>query len=234
MYNIILAVVLISALSGVILLLNRKRRIVNSIPEILDGENDGLKIKLNPIHFSLPIWVSNLKIRRAALENLAEKGLRRMRVFILRVDNHLTNSIGKLKEEKTIPSSGNDRIEALIVANATPETHQIELGADSKIQNIWLKEQGYLTSLSDGFDTEIFSQLTDLYLNLGDYSTLREQLLRAINADLSWEDIIRDSRLINSLQVLKENSLGYSVKATNRTKTLSPKVHQRKRKIITN
>ena len=231
MYNIILAVVLISALSGVILLLNRKRRIVNSIPEILDGENDGLKIKLNPIHFSLPIWVSNLKIRRAALENLAEKGLRRMRVFILRVDNHLTNSIGKLKEEKTIPLSGNDRIEALIVANAIPETHQIELGADSKTQDIWLKEQGYLTSLSDGFDTETFSQLTDLYLNLGDYSTLREQLLRAINADLSWEDIIRDSRLINSLQVLKENSLGYSVKATNRTKTLSPKVHQRKKKI---
>lgn len=231
MYNIILAVVLISALSGIILLLNRKRRVINSDPEILDGESDGLKIKLNFIHFSFPVWISNIKIRREALENLAEKGLRRMRVFILRVDNHLTNSIGKLKEEKTVPLSGNERIEALIVANATPETYQIESGTDLATQNIWLKEQKYLTSLSNGFDTEIFSQLIDLYVNLGDYSTLREQLLKAINTDLSWEDIIKDSRLINGLQVLKENSLGYSVKATNRKKTLSPKVHQRKKRI---
>ncbi len=231
MYNIILAVVLISALSGIILLLNRKRRVINSDPEILDGESGDLKIKLNFIHFSFPVWISNIKIRREALENLAEKGLRRMRVFILRVDNHLTNSIGKLKEEKTVPLSGNKRIEALIVANATPETYQTQSRTDLATQNIWLKEQEYLTSLSKGFDTETFSQLIDLYVSLGDYSTLREQLLKAINADLSWEDIIKDLRLINSLQVLKENSLGYSVKATNWKKTLSPKVHQRKKKI---
>lgn len=231
MYNIILALVLISAFSGIVLILNRKRKVVDTTPDIFEGKTNNLNPKLKILNISLPGWVSELKITKEATTNIAEKGLRRLRIFILRVDNRLAAFLGKLKEEKVVPSSGNDRIQALITASAVQEMDSTRGSNNQIIDIVWSKERDYLKKLNTNFDTDTFSQLTNFYLDVGDYSTLRELFLKAINKDLSWEDIIKDPRLINSLQTLKENSLDASSQVDTPKKKLSPKVHQRKKRI---
>lgn len=231
MYNIILAFVLISALSGIVLILNRKRKVVDTTPDILEEGTNDLNSRLKILNISLPGWIPELKITKEATTNIAEKGLRRLRIFILRVDNRLTDFLGKLKEERVAPLSGNDRIQALITASAVQEIDSSRESDDQLIDIVWLKERDYLKKLNTNFDTDTFSQLTDFYLEVGDYSTLRELFLKAINKDLSWEDIIKDSRLINSLQTLKESSSDTSLQMDTTKKKLSPKVHQRKKKI---
>jgi hypothetical protein len=235
MYNIILAIALISALSGIILLLSRnKRRVINSTAEILDGENPDLEMKSYRLHLSVPIWVSGLKIKRETVKNLTERSLRRLRVFILRVDNRLADSLGKLKEDKPSLTNGNERVAALIMANTNSDNYSESPETNTSLPNIWSQEQNYLAVLSNNFNSETFSQLTDLYLGIGDYSTLREQFLRAINNDLSWEDIIKDPKLINSLQIIRDNGSGKKIKVTNRKNSLSPKIHQRKKRVKIN
>lgn len=231
MYNIILALVLISAFSGIVLILNRKRKVVDTTPDILEEGANDLNPKLKILNISLPGWVPELKITKEATTNIAEKGLRRLRIFILRVDNRLADFLGKLKEEKVTPLSGNDRIQALITASAVQEMDSTRGSDDQLIDIVWLKERDYLKKLNTNFDTDTFSQLTNFYLDVGDYSTLRELFLKAINKDLSWEDIIKDPRLINSLQTLKENSFDASSQMDTPKKKLSPKVHQRKKRV---
>lgn len=237
MYNIILALVLTCSLGGIVFLLSRKRKMVEVESETKEEEEN---LQNNSTINSLPPKVvgllSTLKVKREVVENITEKGLRRLRVFVLRVDNQLVASIGKLKEGKPTPFFDNGRVQALIdahVADIATETQAImqeEATAGVVVKDIWSLEQNYLDSLNNHFDKDTFSKLTDLYLDLGDLSTLRGTLLQAVNSDLSWDDIISDSKLIDSFKkIAQDNSSNFS-KARSIKRSMSPKIHQRKKK----
>jgi len=238
MYNIILAIVLTCSLGGIVFLLSRKRKVAgvesDTKEEEVNFQNNNTLNSLSPKVVGL---LSNLKVKRAVVENITEKGLRRLRVFVLRVDNQLVDSIGKLKEDKTTPFVDNGRVQALIdahaadVATETQVIMQEETTAGSITTGVWSLEQNYLDSLHNHFDKETFSKLTDLYLDLGDLSTLRGTLLKAVNSDLSWDDIISEPRLIDTFKKIAQNDSSNLSKTRSIKRSMSPKIHQRKKKV---
>lgn len=238
MYNIILALVLTCSLGGIVFLLSRKRKAAEVESETKEEEEN---LQNNNTINSLPPkmveLLSTLKVRRKIAENLTEKGLRRLRIFVLRVDNQLVDSIGKLKKDKTSPFVDNGRVQALIDAHAADiatETRVIiqeETMAGTVATDIWSLEQNYLDSLNNHFDKDTFSKLTDLYLDLGDLSTLRGTLLKAVNSDLSWDDIINEPRLIDNFKKIAQGNSSNLSKTRSIKKRMSSKIRQRKKKV---
>lgn len=241
MYNIILALVLTCSLGGIVYLFSHKQKTEEAnldtkteetVSEVSDG--DALKSKVAGL-------LSNLKVKREVLEGITEKGLRRLRVFVLRVDNQLVDSIGKLKEDKASPYADNGRITALIntqqtvsvdehettITTVTEEVTQTENQTDT---SIWSLERDYLNHLNNQFDIETLTKLIDLYSDIGDLSAIRGILLKAVNNDLSWDDIINDSRLVESFKKLAEKEPMIREKKRTIRKSISPKIHQRRTK----
>jgi hypothetical protein len=238
MYNIILALVLTCSLGGIVFLLSRKRKMVEVESETKE-EKESLQNNstINSLSPKVVGLLSTLKVKREVVENITEKGLRRLRVFVLRVDNQLVDSIGKLKEDKTTSFVDNGKVQALIDAHAadiateTQVIMQEETTVGDITTNIWSLEQNYLDSLNNHFDKDVFSKLTNLYLDLGDLSTLRGTLLKAVNSDLSWDDIISEPRFIDSFKkIAQDNSFNLS-KTRSIKRSMSPKIHQRKNKV---
>lgn len=236
MYNIILALVLTCSLGGIVFLLNQKRKIIRVESAAKKEETVSEENRINNLRPKVTELLSGLKVKREVLENITEKGLRRLRVFVLRVDNRLVNSIGKLKEDKISPFVDNGRIEALINTQEVkiiPQEQPVareETVPPKTETDIWFLEQSYLNNLESHFDIETFSKLADLYLDLGDFSTLRGKLLEAINSDLSWDDIMSEPRLVESFEKLAENDSSVSSKARSIKSSMSLRVHQRKKK----
>jgi len=244
MYNIILALILTCSLGGIVYLLSHKRKMVKansstSTTEKIVSENDSN----SALHSKTADLLSNLKVKREVLENITEKGLRRLRIFVLRVDNQLVDSIGKLKEDKVPPYVDNGRITALINARETittenNQTTTITTVTEEVVQpenqndaEIWLLEQSYLKNLEGHFDIDTLTKLMGLYSDIGDFSAMRGTLLRAINNDLSWDDIINDSRLVDDFKKLTEKDSLAPKKTRTIKKSISPKIHQKRIKV---
>jgi len=243
MYNIILALILTCSLGSIVYLLSHKRKMVKAKSDLetekIVSENDK-NVSLQPKATDL---LSNLKVKREVLENITEKGLRRLRVFVLRVDNQLVDSIGKLKEDKVSPYVDNGRITALINARETitgennqtttitTVTEELAQPANQSDTDIWSLEQSYLKNLEGRFDIDTLTKLMSLYSDIGDFSTMRGTLLRAINNDLSWDEIINDPRLVDNFKKLTEEDSAAPKKTRTIKKSISPKIHQRRIKV---
>ena len=168
MYNIILALILTCSLGGIVLLLNQKRKIIRVESAVKKEETVSEANHTDNLRPKVTKLLSGLRVKREVLENITEKGLRRLRVFVLRIDNRLVSSIGKLKEDKISPFVDNGRIEALIntqEVEVAPQEQPVtrEKTVPPKTEtDIWFLERSYLNSLESHFDIETFSKLADL------------------------------------------------------------------------
>jgi len=242
MYNIILALILTSSLGGIVYLLSHKRKIVeanseNKTEEIVPEHNNN-----NAFQSKVSNLLSNVKVKREVSKNITEKGLRRLRIFVLRIDNQLVALIGRLKEDKVSPYYiDNGRITALIntreavdtpnnltVTTTTTVTETVTQQYNHTDTDIWSLEQSYLKNLESHFDIDTLTKLVGLYSGIGDFSTMRGILLRAINNDLSWDDIISDQRLVDNFKKLAEEDSISPQKMQTHKKSISHKIHQKR------